>query len=311
MTSCSQLCTTSLDCDSDEVCADIGCVPREPTLDRDGWDDPPGQGMVFFGSRFSILSSPSPEECWRYPGYCTALGRANVAAGSADRLRGFMAGPARLLLEIAGRDLPPSTAEELVTVKLYDLSEFGTCLAVSDGQIRQTQAVTRLRATLVGEHLVSTSTSAWVVDLGVRLWLERLQVRIELPERGDFARVHLLATLPAAWLGTLTNPHCDGVNPLCPTCEDGRNTLCPTYPMESTVLEAIAGFEDIDTDLDEPRDGLERIRLGPDKLLRDCVLEDRSIAEGRGCSSVLSDGFSSVHSFSALLTDRRFCPAPE
>lgn len=308
MTSCSELCTSSLDCDIAQTCTETGCVPSEPAIDRDGWDDEPGTGALFFALRFSVLNSAPPEDCWRYPGYCTALGRANVAAGSADRLHGLMEGPAQLLVEIAGLDARRSNIEEKVTVKLYDLAELGrACFVPIEDQVENAQAVTRLRATARQGAVVSTSTSSWIVNFGARLSLERIQVRIEGLERADSARVDVLGVLRASSLATLANPHCDGVNPLCPTCEGGRNTVCPTYPIESTVLEAIAQFEEVDADLDEPENGLEKARIGPDKLLRDCVLEDRSIVAGRDCARVLSDGFTSAHSFAASPSDTRLC----
>lgn len=294
---CSQLCTSNLDCMAGQSCSETGCTPAEPFVDLDGWDDAPGQRVMLLAERFTVLGSASADRCSGYPGYCTALGRANLEAGSDARLRGFMEGPAKLLVEIGGLDLPSEASEEQVTVKLYDLSALEPCVTVADGQIDRAQAITRLRADLRGGLVVSTSTSVWVAHLGAQLRLERLQVRLELLERRTVVRVDLLASLPAVWLGSLANPHCDGVN-----------TLCRTYPVRNTVLEALRNFEDLDVDLDEPSNGLERVRLGSDGLLRECMLEDYSVAPGRDCSSRLSDGYSSAHSFRATLMHRRFCP---
>lgn len=278
---------------------DTRCVRETESSSLDGWDDPPGSGRLFLASQFGVINTPLDGICSASSEFCTALGRTVVPAGS-ERLRGFLEGPTLTLIEIAGLDAASLDRDEHVTVKLYAASAASPCLAIDQDQFRGAQAATRLRAAVNGGGLVSTTTAAARLDLGVRLSMHRLRFAADLVAPGELQRVVLGTALPARALAAIPNPHCDG-----------RNPLCPSYPVEGSLLEAVAYYSGMDVDLDEPTNGLERVELGVDGRVEVCFQEDGSRASGRVCADEFSDAFSSAHALVASPTRLPFCSSAD
>lgn len=278
---------------------DTRCVPEVESRVSDGWDDQPGAGRLFLATGFSVIGSPQDGVCSGSSDLCTALGRSVLPAGM-ERLRGFLEGPTLALIEVAGVDEPRGERDEQVTVKLYAVSAGADCLVLAPDQLMDGQAVTRLRSFVNGSALVSTTTAAAKLDLGVRLEMEQLRFSADLTSRGKLERVVFSAALPARMLAAIPNPHC-GV----------RNPLCWSYPVQGSVLEAVAFYADIDVDLDRPANGLERVDVGLEGRLNRCVWESGAEAPGPDCASDLSDGFSAAHSLVAEATELALCPREE
>lgn len=276
-----ECCSTARFCGPDGRCVsetvDVNQCSEEAVFPPDGWDAPPGRGLVYI---VDAIGFAGPGVGRNVDGRCDPSGCIDNALGglaelSNDQLRqGLLGGEMLLAIEIAGIDAGYRGFDRSVTVKIYAVRDADepffpannfkvppghtTCceFRVYESSLDERGvARNRIPARIVNGQLETTEA----VDLGIDFAVcvppfPRIEIGAAtisghiVPGFKRLEDVLLTGAFTASSLARIANPYCRVVSPRCPNAVEG-----------ATLIELAAAVGAIHPDIDLDGDGRECI----------------------------------------------------
>ncbi len=319
--------STGARCDASGRCDYYHLLGRTaPEGPIDGIDDPVGVGQAFVVDSLRVapqgMGFDVDDRCG--PGGCIDNALAPLGPlGNQQIDQGVRGGESLLLLELSGLQSPFTGNERTLTVKFYPGLDADVPAVPSDnfsvppgsttccrfhakeGSVdASNRATSRVPARISGGQLTTLLPAdlRFTLPIGDRpfpeLLVQRAHISGQIPiglqriERGLLG-----GATPAHSLARIGNPYCKTDSMLC------ARTL-----ETSTMLDLVTSFFQPDIDLDDPRDGLDRLTAGATGIVDQCAdARGTPIApvdplrpSSCGESPELRDGFSVAFEFTAV-----------
>lgn len=300
-------------------CAEIGIS---------GWDDPPGSGPAFILDSFGFAEAGrgfDVDGACRGPGDCIENSLSFLGGMINDQIRqSLLGGETLLLMELAGLDESYTGDARGLTLKHYrardaddpffPANNFQVPRGESDCcrfeihwiSLQPSPPQARLRALAAASRgrLQTVYTSSFEIDfyLGAPSYfrVDRAQISAKLPT--DLSRISegtLGGAMSIRTLAQISNIYCLVGGTSCPR----------QLPQDSTLLDLVASFAQPDIDLDESRDGLERLEVGANGRIARCIdgdglevlpIDPNDPAWMCALNPKMADGFSVAFNFTAV-----------